>query len=315
MFDFSKYKFYSISISIILIISGFVYTFAVHKGYAHSLDFNGGLRTVIHFDSKIGRPEVEKFFKEKEIEAVVILIDKEKNHYQIDIGLGAIPRIHEFNVANRTPETANPSKERPVIEEFIFMLTKGFDIKVDQILSADQVGAIVGGELTSTGTSLLFYTLIIMTVYLSFRFQFKFALAASIALLHDLLFTLAFIGAFQIKPSVPIIAALLTLLGYSINDTIVIFDRIRENSRSKIKNTLSHLINTSINQTLGRTMNTSIATLVSIVAIIVGGAVELMDFAYVLIFGVFVGTYSSVFIAAPMIEIYDAFFAKETTAS
>lgn len=191
------------------------------------------------------------------------------------------------------------------------MLKNGLNLTDESILSADQVGAIVGKELTSTGISLLLYTLFIMAIYLSFRFEFKFALGASAALIHDLLISLAFMGAFQIKPSVPIIAALLTILGYSINDTIVIFDRIRENLSGKVERSFSEVINISINQTLGRTINTSVATLISVLAIVIGGAVELYDFAYVLIFGVVIGTYSSIFIAAPIIEIYEGFFPKK----
>ena len=311
--NFSKYKYGAIGLSIFLIIAGFIYTFAVQKGFAHSLDFNGGLRAVVVLDKSLGRADIEKFFKEKEIEAIVLQLDKEKNHFQIDIGLGAIPKIEEYSNLNKpkNPE-ANAGKSRVTIDELIFMLTHGFKIPSDSILSADQVGAIVGGELTSTGLTLLISTLTIMTIYLSFRFQFKFALAASIALIHDLLFALAVIGVFQIKPSVPIIAALLTLFGYSINDTIVIFDRIRENSNSKVKVSTPTLINMSINQTLGRTINTSFTTLISIIALIIGGAVELYDFAFVLTFGIVIGTYSSIFIASPVIEIYNQIFHKET---
>ncbi|MBK7055929.1 MAG: protein translocase subunit SecF [Leptospiraceae bacterium] len=313
-FNFSKYKYLAIGLSIACIIAGFIYTFAVHKGFAHSLDFNGGLRAVVVLDKALGRNDIEKFFKEKEIEAIVIQLDKEKNHYQIDIGLGAVPKIEEYNNVNK-PKSTEPNavaKSRVTIDELIFMLTHGFKVSDESILSADQVGAVVGGELTSTGITLLFSTLAIMTVYLSFRFQFKFALAASIALIHDLLFSLAVIGVFQIKPSVPIIAALLTLFGYSINDTIVIFDRIRENSHSKVKVSTGEMINMSINQTLGRTINTSFTTLISIVALIIGGAVELYDFAFVLTFGIIIGTYSSIFIASPVIEIYNLVFKKDT---
>lgn len=314
MFKFSKYKYVSISVSLICIIIGFIITFFVHKGYAPSLDFNGGMRAVIQFDKKTSRADIEKFFSEKGIESVIILLDKEKNHFQIDIGLDAIPKITKYN-SSKNLNSQNPEgsekKLKTNIEELILMLKDGFGIPTDKILSADQVGSIVGGELTSTGIYLLVSTLVIMTLYLSFRFKFNYALGASLALIHDLLITLAFIGTFQIKPSVPIIAALLTLLGYSINDTIVIFDRIRENSNSKIKYSLSDLIDHSINQTLGRTINTSFATLISIVAIMFGGAVELYDFASVLIFGIIVGTYSSIFIAAPVVEIYNKFFPSE----
>ena len=308
MLNFSKYKFISLSTSIFLIVVGFIVTYGIHKGFAHSLDFNGGLRSVIQLPKDQNKESILKFFESEEIKAIVILLDKEKNQFQIDVGLDSIPRIINHNQKNN-PENS-PEIKRPKIEEFIIALKTGLNLKNEDILSADEVGAVVGNELTSTGISLLVYTMLIMTIYLSFRFQFKFALGASFALLHDLLFSLAFMGAFQIKPSVPIIAALLTLLGYSINDTIVIFDRIRENSNGKNIHTFTEIINISINQTLGRTINTSLATLISIIAIILGGATELYDFAIVLIFGIFIGTYSSIFIAAPFVEIYERYTNK-----
>jgi preprotein translocase subunit SecF len=308
MLNFSKYKFISLSTSVFLIVVGFIITYGIHKGFAHSLDFNGGLRSVVQLPKEHNKESILKFFDSEEIKAIVILLDKEKNQFQIDVGLDSIPRIINYNQKN-IPENS-PETKRPKIEEFIIALKSGLSLKNEDILSADEVGAVVGNELTSTGISLLVYTMLIMTIYLSFRFQFKFAMGASFALLHDLLFSLAFMGAFQIKPSVPIIAALLTLLGYSINDTIVIFDRIRENSIGKNTHTFTEIVNISINQTLGRTINTSLATLISIIAIILGGATELYDFAIVLIFGIFIGTYSSIFIAAPFVEIYDKYTNK-----
>ncbi|HMV76415.1 MAG TPA: protein translocase subunit SecF [Leptospiraceae bacterium] len=311
MFDFSRYKYISIAISVIAIVLGFAVTIFVHKGFAHSLDFNGGLRAVISLPKEKDRSVIQKFFEEQGIEVVTVLLDKERNNYQVDIGLDAIPKIAAFNVKSAAPTDKKPKN---TIEEFIMMIKKGFMLESDRILSADQVGSVVGNELTSTGISLLVSTLLIMTFYLTLRFQFKYALGASLALMHDLLLTIAFMGAFQIKPSVPIIAALLTLLGYSINDTIVIFDRIRENTtNTKLKLSFSTVINNSINQTLGRTINTSLATLISIVAIIIGGAVELYDFSIVLIFGVTIGTYSSIFIAAPIVEIYDSYFPAKSS--
>jgi preprotein translocase subunit SecF len=308
MLNFSKYKFISLSTSVFLIVVGFIITYGIHKGFAHSLDFNGGLRSVVQLPKEHNKESILKFFDSEEIKAIVILLDKEKNQFQIDVGLDSIPRIINYNQKN-IPENS-PETKRPKIEEFIIALKSGLSLKNEDILSADEVGAVVGNELTSTGISLLIYTMLIMTIYLSFRFQFKFAMGASFALLHDLLFSLAFMGAFQIKPSVPIIAALLTLLGYSINDTIVIFDRIRENSNGKNTHSFTEIVNISINQTLGRTINTSLATLISIIAIILGGATELYDFAIVLIFGIFIGTYSSIFIAAPFVEIYDKYTNK-----
>ncbi|XDD51423.1 protein translocase subunit SecF [Leptospira sp. WS92.C1] len=304
MFDFIKYKYVSIGVSLALILFGFGYTFAIHGGFANSLDFNGGLRTVIEFDQSVDRKKLETYFGENNIEAVLLLLDKEKNHYQIDIGLGSIDSIFEkYKQKNALKPT--DKVEVSGIDALISILVSDFGITKSKVLSANQVGAVVGGELSSTGVTLLGLTMVIILAYISFRFQFKFALGAIVALTHDLILTVAFIGFFQIKPSVPIIAALLTLLGYSINDTIVVFDRIRENASGNLNETFGQTINSSINQTLGRTFNTSFATLISIVAIIIGGATELFDFAYVLTFGIIIGTYSSIFIAAPLVDIYD----------
>ncbi|EQA53084.1 protein translocase subunit SecF [Leptospira kmetyi] len=304
MFDFIKYKYVSIGVSLALIIFGFTYTFVVHKGFANSLDFNGGLRTVIEFDKSVDRKKLETYFTDNNIEAVLLLLDKDKNHYQIDIGLGSVDAIlGKYKQKN----SLKPEDKVDVsgIDALISILIADFGIDKSKVLSANQVGAVVGGELSSTGTTLLGLTMVIILAYISFRFQFKFALGAIVALTHDLILTVAFIGFFQIKPSVPIIAALLTLLGYSINDTIVVFDRIRENAAGNLNETFGQTINSAINQTLGRTFNTSFATLISIVAIIIGGATELFDFAYVLTFGIIIGTYSSIFIAAPLVDIYD----------
>ncbi|PJZ70360.1 protein translocase subunit SecF [Leptospira perolatii] len=312
MFDFIKYKYVSISVSILLIILGFSVTYGKYGGFATSLDFDGGLRTVIDFEDSVDRSKLEEYFSSKGLEAVLVLMDKEKNHYQIDIGLGSVEKIKQL-YTEKKGSVGVDSKSVPAIDALISLVSEDFHLTKEQILSANQVGSVVGAELTETGVTLLGLTLLIILAYISFRFQFKFALGASVALVHDLVITVAFIGFFQIKPSIPIIAALLTLLGYSINDTIVIFDRIRENA-GNLKDTFAQVINISINQTLSRTFNTSFATLISVVALIIGGAVELYDFAYVLTFGIVLGTYSSIFIAAPLIDIYDTLHKRFRTA-
>lgn len=303
MFDFIKYKYVSITFSTILIIIGFGVTFGKYGGFATSLDFDGGLRAVVEFPENVERKNLEEYFSSKNLEAVLVLMDKDKNDYQIDIGLGSVDQIKQLYVERKGKDNLE-AKQASAIDALIGLLQEDFKLEKKKILSANQVGSVVGAELTSTGISLLSLTLFFIMLYLSFRFQFKFAIGAILALIHDLVITIAFIGFFQIKPSVPIIAALLTLLGYSINDTIVVFDRIRENA-GNLRDAFSQIINISINQTLARTFNTSVATLISVVAIIIGGAVELYDFAYVLTFGIILGTFSSVFIAAPLVDIYD----------
>ncbi|EMJ87115.1 protein translocase subunit SecF [Leptospira meyeri] len=300
--NFTKYKYFTLSFSFLAIVFGFAVTFGKYGGFAHSLDFNGGLRTVVELPADKTRSDLDGYFQSKNIEAVVILLEKEKNIYQLDIGLGSLDTIE--TLYKEIPES-NRESSTSAIDRFVQLLRYEYKLPKEKVLSADQVGAVVGGELTEVGITLLLTTLAIILLYLSIRSQFKFALASSIALVHDILMTLALIGFLQIKPSVPIIAALLTLLGYSINDKIVVFDRIRENAHGKDNLALSNIINVSITQTLGRTINTSFTTMISVVAIIVGGAVELYDFAFVLLFGVIVGTYSSIYIAAPISEIYD----------
>ncbi|TGK86968.1 protein translocase subunit SecF [Leptospira noumeaensis] len=300
--NFTKYKYFTLSFSLFLIVAGFVVTFVKYGGFAHSLDFNGGLRTVVELPADKTRSDLEGYFQSKNIEAVVILLEKDKNIYQLDIGLGSLDTIE--SLYKEIPEV-NRESSTSAIDRFVQLLRYEYKLPKEKVLSADQVGAVVGGELTEVGITLLLTTLAIILLYLSIRSQFKFALASAIALVHDILMTLALIGFLQIKPSVPIIAALLTLLGYSINDKIVVFDRIRENSHGKDNLAFSNIINVSISQTLGRTINTSFTTMISVVAIIVGGAVELYDFAFILLFGVLVGTYSSIYIAAPISEIYD----------
>ncbi|TGL90813.1 protein translocase subunit SecF [Leptospira congkakensis] len=308
--NFTKYKYFTLSFSLFLIVAGFVVTFVKYGGFAHSLDFNGGLRTVVELPADKSRNDLDNYFQSKNIEAVVILLEKDKNIYQLDIGLGSLDTIE--SLYQEIPEV-NRETSTSAIDRFVQLLRYEYKLPKEKVLSADQVGAVVGGELTEVGITLLLTTLAIILLYLSIRSQFKFALASAIALVHDILMTLALIGFLQIKPSVPIIAALLTLLGYSINDKIVVFDRIRENSHGKDNLALSNVINVSISQTLGRTINTSFTTMISVVAIIVGGAAELYDFAFVLLFGVLVGTYSSIYIAAPISEIYDQLRKKRFT--
>ena len=147
----------------------------------------------------------------------------------------------------------------------------------------------------------LFYALLGICVYISFRFEFRFAIAAIIALFHDVLVSIGAIALTGREISIPVVAALLTIVGYSINDTIVVFDRIRERRHIMKKADLNTVINTSINQTLSRTFLTSLTTLLVVVALYILGGEVINDFAFVLLVGVIAGTYSSIFIASPIL--------------
>jgi preprotein translocase subunit SecF len=173
------------------------------------------------------------------------------------------------------------------------------------IVGTEIVGPAVGEELTRKGTSAMVLSLLGILAYIAFRFQFSFAVGAVIATIHDLLVTLAFLAFFQYDITLNVIAAILTVTGYSTNDTIVIFDRVRENMRSMRRESLHDIINKSINQTLGRTIITAGTTLLSAVALFLFGGEVLRGFSFAMIVGIVTGTYSSVFVAAAVVTFWN----------
>lgn len=168
------------------------------------------------------------------------------------------------------------------------------------LLSQSTVGAVVGQELIDKGLYALILVLIGIMAYLSFRFQWKLALGAVAALAHDLIITLGFFSVTQLEFDLTVIAALLAVLGYSVNDTVVVFDRIRENFRLSHLDGEVEITNQSINQTMARTLITSITTLLSVVALAVFGGPILFGFSIALIVGILIGTYSSIFVASAL---------------
>jgi preprotein translocase subunit SecF len=175
----------------------------------------------------------------------------------------------------------------------------GFEEKGTQI-----VGPAVGQELRSKALLATVFSLIGILAYLAFRFQFSFGVGAVVATIHDLLITMAFLAFFRYDMSLNVIAAILTMTGFSTNDTIVIFDRIRENLRGMRRDSLHHVINASINQTLGRTVITSGTALLTALALFFFGGEVLHGFAFTMVVGIITGTYSSVFIAAATVSFW-----------
>jgi preprotein translocase subunit SecF len=175
-----------------------------------------------------------------------------------------------------------------------------------EVVSTQAVGAKVADELQVRALYAILFSFLLTLIYLAMRFELRFGLAAVIATLHDILITLGFLAVFRIEIALPTVAAILTILGYSLNDTIVVFDRIRENLHKKgaRKRNQIELVNESINETLPRTVLTSGTTLVVLMALLVLGGAVLRDFTMVLMLGVVIGTYSSIFVASPaLIEI------------
>ena len=168
------------------------------------------------------------------------------------------------------------------------------------------VGPAVGQDLRRKGILATVLSLVGILLYIAFRFQFSFAVGAVIATIHDLLVTFAFLAFFRYDLSLNVIAAILTVTGYSTNDTIVIFDRVRENIRGMRRDNLYDIVNRSVNQTLGRTVITAGTALLSAVALFLFGGDVLHGFAFTMIVGIVTGTYSSVFIAAAIAVIWQS---------
>lgn len=169
-----------------------------------------------------------------------------------------------------------------------------------ELRRAEFVGPQVGEELAEDGGLALLYALICILIYVTFRFEYRFALGSVGALAHDVIIVLGFFSVFQFEFDLTVLAAILAVIGYSLNDTIVVFDRIRENFRKLRKGTPTEVVNISLNQTLGRTIMTSVTTLLVLIALFVLGGEIIHDFALALIVGVLVGTYSSIYVASPI---------------
>lgn len=182
-------------------------------------------------------------------------------------------------------------------------LLKDLEEKVGsyELLRDDKVGPTIGKELTQKALLALLIASIGMVIYITWRFEFSFAISAILTLVHDVLVVVGMLSILQLEISAPFVAAILTLIGYSINDTIVIFDRVRENMRKRSrKEGFGEVVNASISQTIVRSLNTSVTTLLTLATILFFGGLTIKSFTFTLLIGVFVGTYSSIFVASPM---------------
>ena len=169
--------------------------------------------------------------------------------------------------------------------------------KVD-LRRVEFVGPQVGDELTNDGGLAMLYALVFILIYVGFRFEYRFALGSILALIHDVIITVGMFSIFQVEFDLPVLAAVLAVIGYSLNDTIVVYDRIRENFRKMRKGSATEVINASLNQTLSRTMITSLTTTLVLLALFIFGGEIIHGFALALLIGVVIGTYSSMYVAS-----------------
>ena len=264
------------SISLIIIIVGII--MMITKGLNYGIDFTGGTSIQIKIGQVITVDEAREIVNEYDDEASIIHVGKEQN---------------EIMIRSKKDFTNNEITE--IIDKFV----EKYDIKERQFQS-EKFQPFMGKEIKKKALLSSAIAVVAMLIYISIRFEIKCAIAAIIALLHDVLVTFSVYAIFRIPVNSAFIAAILTILGYSINDTIVIFDRIREELKLNPKTNVEDIINTSIKKSLTRTINTSLTTLVAVLLLYIVGVEDVKILALPLIFGVISGTYSSLFIASPL---------------
>ncbi|MCC5911537.1 MAG: protein translocase subunit SecF [Clostridiaceae bacterium] len=265
------------SISGIIIIIGLL--LGMTRGYNTGIDFTGGTLMEIELHQYVETAAIREITDQYDSNASINLLGEDRTVFQM-----------------RTTEDFNSEVRREIFNQF----KDKYDLPENQPLRVEQFGPAIGQEIQNRALIAIIISAIGMLIYITFRFEFRFGLAAIAALIHDILIVLAVYSILRIPVNSPFVAAMLTILGYSINDTIVVFDRIRENLKFMKKSNFEQVANDSIAQTIVRSINTSVTTLITIVALYVLGVEQIQVFALPLIAGVLSGTYSSIFIASPV---------------
>ncbi len=266
---------FSISGAIILI----ALVIALVSGVNTGIDFTGGTLMEIELHQSVETEDIREYMDNWDTSANINFIGDNQTTVQIRT-------MVDMNHGQRTL--------------FFESLAEQFNLTDDDFLRTEQFGPSIGQEIRDRAFLSMIIAAIGMLAYITFRFEFSFGIAAILALIHDILIVLSVYIIFRIPLNSPFVAAMLTVLGYSINDTIVVFDRIRENRKLMKKFDYEQLATDSINQTVTRSIYTSVTTLVTIVALYVLGVPQIKEFALPLIAGIISGTYSSIFIASPL---------------
>ncbi len=272
--DFMKYRKFALIVSLILVAASLV--LLLTKGLNLGIDFTGGNVIQTEFDN---RPDIA------EVRDVISAI----------VAKGAmIQNFGEKGIIIRTNEDTEQSREavvKALSEKYSDMKVTGFE----------KVGPVVGGELRRQAVIGVTIALIAILIYITLRFQFRFAVVSVVPLVHDVIIALGFFSLTQMEIGSSFIAAILTIVGYSLNNTIIILDRVRENWGTLSREGILNLVNKSLNQTLARTINTTLTTLFPVIALCVWGGPVLMAFSYAMLVGMIAGTWSSMMIATGLL--------------
>jgi preprotein translocase subunit SecF len=254
-------------------------------GFRYGVDFKGGTIVQVRFNEK---PDIEKIRQ--------LLRDNGARDSQPQ----ELTRRNDVLIEFQGDQTEDASAGRNII---ITALNKGFPDQF-KVLSAKSIGPKVGDDLKRQAVFATLYALGGILIYIAFRFEWIYGAAAVIAVFHDVLVTLTLFSLFDREINLTVIAALLTLVGYSVNDTIVVFDRVRENLKLRPRENLERILNDSINQTFSRTILTSGLTFLTVLSLFIFGGEIINHFAFAMVVGIIFGTYSSIAIASPVVLIY-----------
>jgi preprotein translocase subunit SecF len=281
-YDFLRWRWHAIALSVAVVLAGLGMIWT--RGLPLGIDFSGGTMVVVEFAQAVSEEQVRN--------AVAPLPGDEVVQQYGD--------VTERRMLIRLPqvETATEGDSLEQGSAQVEQMLQKAGLPKFEIVGRELVSAVIGRDLQLRGIYAVLTSLLAITIYIGVRFRFSFAVGAIVATLHDVLVTLAFLVFFGYDLSLNVVAAILTITGYSVNDTIVILDRVRENLRARRREPLDKIVNQSVNQTLSRTIITAGTTFFSVLALYLFGGEALRGFSFTMLVGIISGTYSTVFIAA-----------------
>jgi preprotein translocase subunit SecF len=294
-YNFIRWRWHAIVLSLLVVAAGVVVI--VTQGMPLGIDFEGGTQLIVRFEEPVPLDRVREALPGDEV--VQQYDDPSRNEVLI-----RLPQVggEEGQGLEQTSTSVEDALQKAGLPKFT-------------VIGRDLVGPTIGADLQRRGIYATLASLAAITIYIGFRFRFSFAVGAIAATLHDLLVTVAFLAFFKYELSLNIVAAILTITGYSVNDTIVIFDRVRENLRAMRREPLEQVVNLSVNQTLSRTVITAGTTFLAVLSLYLFGGEVLEGFAFTMLVGIVSGTYSTVFIAAAIAIILSHRKGKATHAA
>ncbi|NNG45755.1 MAG: protein translocase subunit SecF [Deltaproteobacteria bacterium] len=284
--DFMRLKKYTFAFSGSVILVGLYAIFQIYTSGANlGIDLAGGTALQVRFEQQVHMEQVRQVLTDGGFP---------------EASLQSVPRENIFIIK----VSGKVEEEKMVGQKVVGLLEQGLPSNPHTVESVAEIGPAIGKKLRTDAVFALAVSALAIIIYLAWRFEFKFGVAAALATFHDVIMLVAIFFLLGREMDLLFITALLTIGGYSLTDTVVVFDRIRENIRLRKRGTFSETINLSVNEVLSRTVITSVTTFMACIALLVFGGVVLKDFSLALALGIIIGTYSSVFVASPIVAIW-----------